>query len=101
MDKGNYFSHVSRKGADVVDRIARTGYLAGSGGWGVGENLRWGTGPYGTPRMAVQAWLESPAHRSTLLSPRYRHVGVGVALGSPIGVNEGNTAIYTADFGYR
>ena len=101
MDNRNFFSHISPWGASLVDRIGKTGYLSGSRGWGVGENLRWGTGAAGSPRMAVIAWMRSPAHRRTLLARRYRHLGVGVALGSPIGVAEGNTAIYTADFGYR
>jgi uncharacterized protein YkwD len=101
MDKGNFFSHYSLTGADMVDRIARTGYLSGNGAWGVGENLRWGAGEQGTPRTAVAAWMASSSHRRTLLYGRYRHIGVGVALGSPIGSYESNSAIYTADFGYR
>ena len=27
MDRGNFFSHVSRNGDDLVDRVTRTGYL--------------------------------------------------------------------------
>jgi hypothetical protein len=34
-----------------------------------------------------------------MLSRRFRNIGVGVAMGSPVGGGGGNTAIYTADFG--
>ena len=64
------------------------------------ENIRWGAGR-GSPKAAVASWMNSPAHRHALLGGHYRHLGVGVALGSPTGGGEGNTAIYTATFGYR
>ena len=101
MDRDNYFSHTSLGGATFVDRILKTGYLAGSPSWGVGENLQWGSGGLGTPKMAVVAWLKSPPHRETLLARSWEHVGVGIALGSPDGTYEDNAAIYTADFGYH
>jgi uncharacterized protein YkwD len=101
MDRSNFFSHISPSGATLVDRIGKTGYLSGSRSWGVGENLSWGTGGAGSPRKAVDSWMKSPAHRAAMLTRRYRHVGIGVALGSPVGAAEDRAAIYTADFGYR
>ena len=100
MDAGNFFSHNSPSGTSPLTRIRSTGYLAGAAAWGVGENLRWGSGGLGSPRAAITSWLRSPPHRSTMLSGRYREIGIGVAFGSPVG-GGGEAAIYTADFGYR
>jgi uncharacterized protein YkwD len=94
MDAGNFFGHGS-----TLDRIRATGYLGGASSWTVGENIHWGAGRQGSPKATVARWMRSPVHRSTMLSRRFRNIGVGVAMGSPIGSGGGNTAIYTADFG--
>ena len=101
MNAANFFSHSSPNGSSPLTRIRRSGYLAGASAWGIGENLRWGSGGHGSPRVAVNAWMQSPAHRSTMLDGRYRQVGIGVAFGSPMGGGGGDSAIYTANFGYR
>jgi uncharacterized protein YkwD len=46
--------------------------------------LAWGTRGRSTPAAAVEAWMESDRHRRVLLRRRYRDVGVGVALGTPV-----------------
>jgi uncharacterized protein YkwD len=101
MDERNFFSHTSPSGSSPLSRIQNTGYMAGASSWGIAENIRWGSGRLGSAKAAVAAWMDSPAHRSAMLSGRYRQIGVGVALGSPTGGGEGNTAIYTTTFGYR
>ena len=101
MDDRNYFSHTGPGGSSPQSRIQSTGYMAGASSWGIAENIRWGRAGRGSPKAAVAAWMHSAAHRSALLSGRYEHVGVGVAIGSPTGHGEGNTAIYTTTFGYR
>ena len=101
MDIGNFFDHESPSGNDPISRIQDTGYLAGAASWAIGENIRWGSGSLGTPRVAVQEWMNSPSHRQIMLSRRYRQIGIGVAIGSPDGNSENNAAIYTSDFGYR
>ena len=101
MDSGNFFSHNSPNGASPLTRIRSSGYLAGASAWGIGENLRWGSGGHGSPRATINSWMQSPAHRSTMLAGRYRNVGIGVAFGSPNGGGGGDSAIYTANFGYR
>jgi uncharacterized protein YkwD len=96
MDLGNFFSH----GGDgsPLDRIRASGYLGGAS-FMVGENIGWGTGRQGSPKATVAGWMSSPTHRSAMLSRRFRNIGVGVAIGSPIGSGGQNSAIYTADFG--
>jgi uncharacterized protein YkwD len=101
MDAGNFFSHIGPGGSSPQSRIQSTGYMAGASAWGIAENIRWGRSGRGSPKAAVASWMNSPSHRAALLGGRYRHLGVGVALGSPTGGGEGNTAIYTAAFGYR
>jgi uncharacterized protein YkwD len=100
MDALNYFSHNSPGGGSPVSRIRRTGYLAGARSWAVGEVIRWGQAGAGTPKATVSGWMASPPHRSQLLSGRFRHIGIGMVVGSPAGKGR-NAAIYTADFGAR
>jgi uncharacterized protein YkwD len=101
MDAANFFSHNGPGGSSPTTRIRAAGYLAGAREWGIAENLRWGSGGQGTPRIAVARWMQSPAHRYSMLSRSYRDVGIGVAIGSPAGGGGGDTAIYTVNFGYR
>jgi uncharacterized protein YkwD len=62
----------------------------------MGENIAWGTGPYGRASAIVQEWLASPEHRANLLRPGYSRIGIGVAHGSFLGT--GAATVVTADF---
>jgi uncharacterized protein YkwD len=100
MDNQNFFSHDSPGGADMVDRVRRTGYLRGAGSWALGENIAWGSGSLATPARIVEAWMNSSGHRDNILSRNFEHIGIGVARGAPVaGVGDGAT--YTTDFGRR
>jgi uncharacterized protein YkwD len=61
----------------------------------VGENLAWGSGPYGAAGTIVHEWLVSPEHRANLLRPGFRLVGVGSAIGPFAGQR---AVVVTADF---
>jgi uncharacterized protein YkwD len=61
-----------------------------------GENLAWGSGPYGTARAIVDAWLASPEHRANLLRKSFTRVGVGDRVGSFQGYADAH--VVTADF---
>jgi uncharacterized protein YkwD len=99
MVRDRFFEHTTPEGATMVDRILRARYVREDQGWALGENLAWGTGSFGTPRGAVDAWMESPGHRENLLRRTYRHVGIGVVLGVP--VSDAAGATYTVDFGVK
>jgi len=99
MDSDNFFSHDGD--GTPLDRVRSTGYLAGASSWMVGEDLHWGVGRQATPKATVAHWLASPRHRSAMLVRGFRNIGVGVAMGSPLGGSGVNSAIYTADFGLR
>jgi uncharacterized protein YkwD len=95
---GQYFSHTGRDGSDIVARVRRTGYIPSDRAWAVGENLAWGTGPLATPAAIVRAWMNSPGHRANILNPRFRQIGLGIAMGNPAGA-EGGGATYASAFG--
>jgi uncharacterized protein YkwD len=100
MVRRDYFSHTSRNGKDVVDRLHKSHYLGGRFSWMVGENIAWGSGDRGTPRSIVQAWMDSPGHRQNMLSASFREIGIGVVKGAP-GSASLPAATYTTTFGVR
>ena len=81
MVRRGYFSHTSKDGRELADRVRSAGYLKGK--WSIGENLAWGTGVLATPANIVKAWMESPGHRAIVLAPNFRDAGIGLAIGSP------------------
>jgi uncharacterized protein YkwD len=99
MVAGGYFAHESRSGADMADRILRTGYGHGEG-WSLGENIAWGTGSLATAAEIQRAWMESPGHKANILRRQFREIGIGIAVGAPVDTG-GQGATYTADFGVR
>jgi uncharacterized protein YkwD len=99
MVKDRFFEHTTPEGTTMVDRILRAKYVREDEGWALGENLAWGTGSFGTPRGAVDAWMNSPGHRANLLRRTYRDVGIGIVLGVPVSDAAGTT--YTVDFGVK
>jgi len=98
MARKRFFSHNSLGGASFVDRIRRTGYLAGARSWTVGENIAYGSGRRSTPRSIGSAWMNSPPHRANILSGSFHAIGIGIASGTPVG---GGGGTYTTDFGRR
>jgi uncharacterized protein YkwD len=97
MVRRSFFSHVAPGGATMTQRVARTGYLRGARAWALSENIAWGAGTESTPTAIVTGWMESPPHRAAILDGRFRDLGIGVALGVPLGPPDGTTI--TADFG--
>ena len=93
MAARNYFAHNSPEGSTPVDRARAAGYPPyGWGGLYVGENLARG---YGSPEGAMQGWMASEGHRQNLLNPKYREIGVGVAV-APSGA-----LVWAQEFGSR
>jgi uncharacterized protein YkwD len=62
----------------------------------VGEILSFGSGEYATPAGMVRTWMQSPEHRSIILTPDLRRVGLGVATGTYQG--QDSVSLATADF---
>jgi uncharacterized protein YkwD len=81
-----YFAH-----GNFAVRMSRFGVR----GHVFAENLAWGTGVM-SANTTVAGWLASPTHRTVLLDPTLRRVGVA----TPVGAFESfaKTTMVTADF---
>jgi uncharacterized protein YkwD len=97
MVANKFFSHMSRNGDSVFQRIQRAGYH-----WtAAGEAIIWGGGAGATPFKLVAALLKSPEHRAILLDSHYRDLGVGLVLGAPAQSVSRSAATLTLDLGNR
>jgi uncharacterized protein YkwD len=81
MARKGYFDH----GA-YVQRLRLFGVRART----LGENIAYASEPGFNASVVLQMWMTSPPHRSVLLDPSFRRIGVGVAGGS--------ARLVTADF---
>ena len=91
-----YFGHHGPAGDDLAMRLRRAGYFLMHPGSSASEALAWGTDA--SAQILVGALMDSPVHRSMLLNPRARRVGLGLMLGAPEdGV--GSAATLVLDFG--
>lgn len=100
MMSSNCFAHQCGGEAPLATRVYDTSYLPCGCSWGLGENIAWGMKSRGSPARIVDAWMQSPPHRATLLNGSFDHIGIGVAWGSPWSSGM-RAATYTADFGYK
>lgn len=75
-------------------------YLHGATGYNIGENILWGTGSYGTPRQAMNAWLHSTGHREDILTPAFRELGIGYLNDQSFQSRSGVT-LWSQEFGVR
>lgn len=85
MAKRNYFDHKDSTGSyNGLDKLKSD---TGSKCHSVGENIdRRMNRP--SAEEIVQAWMDSEAHRSAILSPEYTLSGVGVNVSSASGLGE-------------
>ena len=90
MVRGNYFAHGDFHGRMVAFHVR---------GPAAGENLAWGSGPYGQAQTIVQEWLASPEHRANLLRPGFSRIGLGIVRGTFLG--NADVTVVTADFAGR
>lgn len=102
LDHG-FFSHHSADGTAFNVRIKRYYTDRGFAKWSVGEALMTGQGSAVDASDIVAAWLESPSHRTIVLSPVWRDTGIGVLYAPSAPQTFGGTEaiVVTADFGLR
>ena len=100
MVRQRFFDHVAPDGSTLDTRIARTRYTRRASVWAVGENLAWGEDPNSTPLATVRKWMASPFHRTQVLAPHFRDVGVGITRGAPMRLDVPG-ATYSTVFGGR
>jgi uncharacterized protein YkwD len=91
------FSHTpcGRPFADVF-----APYLAGAGGYRIGENIALGGGEFATPRSTMDGWLHSAGHRANILAPEFRELGVGY-VPSITFLGSRNVSLWSQEFGSR
>lgn len=80
-------------GEDAAVDARGAGY---TGAWG--ENLYIAEGRYGSPRVALDGWLNSPAHRTNLLTPAWRTEGIAVQKAVRFG-SDHNITLWVNQFG--
>jgi len=98
----NYFSHDSPEGHDFSARYRQAGYTCqiqiGQVIHTGAENIALGrlynsmtrkngidyydwNSPQDIARLTVDGWMDSPGHRENILTPYWRHQGIGVEIG--------------------
>jgi uncharacterized protein YkwD len=70
MAAKQYFSHTSKDGRSVGQRISATGYRYST----YGENIAWG---YADWNATITAWMRSSGHRANILNARFKDIGLG------------------------
>ena len=74
MAKYKYFSHTSRNGSSLKDRVYKAGYtLSGWKSIAFGENIAWGQ------RSTIEvmtSWIKSERHCKNLMNQAFKEVGV-------------------------
>ncbi len=74
MKRQGYFSHTSRNGNTVRDRIEKAGYqLKGYQGYSYGENIAAGQRSIDE---VMTSWIKSPGHCKNLMNPNFKEIGV-------------------------
>lgn len=74
MARRRYFDHRGRDGSQPKDRVRRAGYESRL----TGENIAFGPE---SAEEVVSGWLASPGHCANIMDARFRHIGVGFAVG--------------------
>lgn len=74
MARRNYFSHSSKDGSTLVDRIKRAGYVYRS----IGENIA----STADAQSVIDLWLASPGHCANLMNADFSEMGAAYAIGS-------------------
>lgn len=74
MANNNYFSHTSKNGRSMEDRIVLGGYyFNGYKSFAVGENIAFGQSNID---IVMDEWLKSEGHCKNLMNPSFKEIGV-------------------------
>jgi uncharacterized protein YkwD len=88
MSNNNYFSHTSRDGRTMEDRVVFAGYrFNGYKNFAIGENIAEGQESIDE---VMDGWIKSPGHCKNLMNAQFKEVGVAE-----------NHKYWVQDFGYR
>jgi len=74
MDRHNYFSHTSKDGRTMEDRIVFAGYVfKGYKSFVIGENIAKGQQSI---RQVMDEWFKSEGHCKNLMNPNFKEIGI-------------------------
>jgi uncharacterized protein YkwD len=74
MANNSYFSHTSKSGLSMEDRIVFGGYyVTGYTSFAVGENIAFGQSDID---VVMDEWLKSEGHCKNLMNPSFKEIGV-------------------------
>jgi uncharacterized protein YkwD len=76
MLKNGLDGHVGSDGSSPHSRITDAGY---TGAGYTGEIVYWGTGSAASPNVALDLWMNSPAHRAIILNCAFTAAGFATA----------------------
>jgi uncharacterized protein YkwD len=102
MGTKGYFEHKSYDSTEFSKRIAQWYTSKGRRSWSVGENLLYSS-PDVTADEGVELWMNSPGHRTNILSRTWREIGISAIHfeSAPGEFHDGPVTLVTADFGVR
>jgi uncharacterized protein YkwD len=92
-----FFDHIDPDGTTPVDRAMAAHYIKPDRAWYIAENIGIVSGHRGSAAEQVRDWMHSEGHRANILTKEVRDVGIGVAIGDPMGGRGGAT--YTLEVG--
>ena len=77
-----FIGHDSPAHGSLLARVKRSGY-GRNRRLTFGEILGAGRGRWSTPRSIVREWMKRHIHRTAILYPKFRAMGVGASVGMP------------------
>ncbi len=77
-----FIGHNSPAHGSLLARVKRSGYGRNKR-LTFGEILGAGRGRWSTPRSIVRQWMKRHIHRTAILYPKFRAMGVGASVGMP------------------
>jgi uncharacterized protein YkwD len=78
MASRGVLSHYNADGTDVFDMMSADGYSYGTGSENIHYNF--GYSPEESWKIAMQEWIKSPPHYASMVNPRLKRIGVGIAV---------------------
>ena len=103
---GDFFGHYGclngkNNCATPIGRLRFLGYIRKGWAWIVGETLQGSHADEATPDLVVNAWMTSPEHRTMLLKPKFRDLGVASVRGVADDFPSTDGVTVAAEFGFR
>ncbi len=96
----DYFSHTSKDGRGMLERIADAGFDILVSGGTAGENIAWGAnGGNRTAKDVVAAWMKSPGHCRNIMKAEFKEIGIGAYYIARSGGQFTSEIFWTQNFG--